>query len=126
MFVYRLTTSKNTRSFVSAIKYWIDNFPQSMARSFSKEFILESISIVLKENTFHFDNKFYRQIQGTAMGTKMAPTYATLVLGYLEKKLYSEYEKIFGEEEKEEFIKAFRRFLDGCFLIWKKSEEDLR
>ena len=67
--------------------------------SFSKESISESISIVLKENTFHFDNKFYRQIQATAMGTKMAPTYATLVLGYLEKELYSEYEKIFGEEE---------------------------
>ena len=77
-----------------------------------------------KENTFHFDNKFYRQIQGTAMGTKMATTYATLVLGYLENKLYSEYEKIFGEEEKEEFIKAFKRFLDDYFLIWKKSEED--
>ena len=91
---------------------------------FSKEFISESMSIVLKENTFHFDNKFYRQIQATAMGTKIAPTYTTLILGYLEKNLYSEYEKIFGEEEKEEFIKAFKRFLDDCFLIGKKSEED--
>ena len=27
------------------------------------------------------------------MGTKMAPTYANLTLGYLERKLYSELEK---------------------------------
>ena len=30
---------------------------------------------------------YYNQIRGTAMGTKFAPTYATLVLAYLEEKL---------------------------------------
>ena len=35
------------------------------------EFMLKAISLILKENTFHFN---YQQIQGTAMGTKMAPT----------------------------------------------------
>jgi hypothetical protein len=34
--------------------------------------------------------KFYQQKRGTAMGTKMAPTYATLVLGYLEHILYEQ------------------------------------
>ncbi|XP_028410554.1 uncharacterized protein LOC114533251 [Dendronephthya gigantea] len=111
---------------LTAIEYWIDNFGNSLNRSFSKEFIMESITIVLKENTFHFVNKLYQQIQGTAMGTKMAPTYATLVLGYLEEKLYSEFETRFGSEQKEEFVRAFQRYLDDCFTIWNKSEEDLR
>jgi hypothetical protein len=31
-------------------------------------------------------NKHYLQIQGTAMGTKMAPSYANLVMGLLEKE----------------------------------------
>jgi hypothetical protein len=35
-----------------------------------------------ERNVFYFDGKLYRQKRGTAMG--MAPTYATLVLGYLE------------------------------------------
>ena len=48
--------------------------PSFRHRPFSKKFILESITIVVKENTLQFDNKFYKQIQGTAMGSKMAPT----------------------------------------------------
>ena len=59
------------------------------------------------------------------MGTKMAPTYATLVTGNLEKQLYVKYEKIIGTEERDKLIQFFKRFLDDCFIIWKKSEEDL-
>ena len=33
------------------------------------------------------------QTSGTAMGTKMAPTYATLALGYLDERLYNHAEK---------------------------------
>ena len=32
------------------------------------------------------NNKYYLQIQGTAMGTKMAPAYANLFMGKLEEK----------------------------------------
>ena len=100
MDVVSLYTSIPHELGLTAIEYWITNFTDSLARPFSKKFILESIAIVLKENTFHFDKKRYRQIQGTAMGTNMAPTYATLVLGFLEKKLYSAFEAKFGAEAK--------------------------
>lgn len=33
---------------------------------------------------------------------------------------------IFDKDEKEVFIKTFKRFLDDCFLIWKKYKEDLQ
>ena len=55
---------------------------------FSKEFILEEIELVLKHNSFYFDGSFYRQVNGTAMGIKFAPTCATLLMAYLEVKLY--------------------------------------
>ena len=110
---------------LTAIEYWIDNYTTSLPRPFSKEFILEAISLVLNENTVSFDNKHYRQLQGTAMGTKMAPTYATLVMGYLEANLYRKYEETFGKIEAEEFINIFKRFLNDCFLFWKRSIEDL-
>jgi hypothetical protein len=51
-------------------------------------FILDALDIILKRNVFYFNDKFYQQIKGTAMGTKVAPTYATLVLGFLEETLY--------------------------------------
>ena len=44
----------------------------------------ELMNLVLKHNVFEFDEKFYLQIQGTAMGTKMAPAYANLFMGGLE------------------------------------------
>jgi hypothetical protein len=37
----------------------------------------------------HFDAIVYKQKLGIAIGTKVAPIYATLMLGYLEEKLYS-------------------------------------
>ena len=36
--------------------------------------------------------------KGTAIGTKMAPSYAILVLGYLENELYSQVTNKMGEE----------------------------
>ena len=82
---------------LKAIEHFFDNFPTILQRLFSKEFILKAISIVLKENTFKFDEKNYKQVQGTAMATKMAPTYATLVMSFLEKQLYQRIEEKYGE-----------------------------
>lgn len=110
---------------LTAVEYWLDNHTNSLPRQFSKEFILESISLILKENTFNFNDNHYRQLQGTAMGTKMAPTYATLVMGYLEQILYEKYKEKFGNDDIEELINGFKRFLDDCFILWKRSTEEL-
>ena len=50
---------------------------------------MEALSFILENNTFQFNDVFYRQRKGTAMGTKVAPIYATLTIGYLEQKLYN-------------------------------------
>jgi hypothetical protein len=38
-------------------------------------------------NNFMFNDEHYLQISGTAMGTKMAPSYANIFLGRLERRL---------------------------------------
>ena len=38
-------------------------------------------------NNFEFNGQHYLQVQGTAMGTKMAPAYANMFMGCLEKQL---------------------------------------
>ena len=55
--------------------------------NYSVEFC-RGLQIILENNNFSFNKSFYNQTKGTAMGTKVAPTYATLVLGFLEEKLY--------------------------------------
>ena len=54
--------------------------------------------------------------KGTAMGTKFAPIFSTLVLGYLEEKLYANLEKEFDCQFKQYIIDNFKRFLDDCFM----------
>ena len=107
---------------LTAIEHWLDKHRESLPRPFPKAFILEAISIVLKENTFQFDDINYKQIQGTAMGTKMPPTYATLTMGFIETQLYERFKEKYGQDEKENFVKLFKRFLDDCFLPWQKTE----
>ena len=72
---------------IKAVGYWLMEYPDSIPFSFSRQFILEGTKIILNNNTFFFDDRLLLQKKGTAMGTKMAPLCATLVLGYLEKQM---------------------------------------
>ena len=51
------------------------------------------LGIVLQQNYFQFADKMYHQIQGTAMGTKMAPSYANVFMAELEETLIENYPK---------------------------------
>nr|XP_022299146.1 uncharacterized protein LOC111107980 [Crassostrea virginica] len=62
---------------------------------------------------------------GTAMGTKVAPTYATLVLGFLEEKLFVTLEETFGQHFGNYIRMSWRRYLDDCFIIWDRGEDQL-
>ena len=45
---------------------------------------MDLASLVLKNSYFEFDQKYYLQKQGTAIGTKMAPSYAILFMDAIE------------------------------------------
>ena len=51
----------------------------------------ELLSIVLTKNYFQFADQMYHQVQGTAMGTKMAPAYANIFMAELEESLLQNY-----------------------------------
>ena len=110
---------------IEAIKYWLEKHPQEIPNRFSKDFILEGIELILKNNSFYFDGTYYRQVKGTAMGTKFAPTYATLTIAYLEIKLYEKVKTEFGQEFSDYFKIYWKRFLDDCFIPWTRSETEL-
>ena len=55
---------------------WKIVFPKSL---------LDALDLVISNNIFQFDDVYYRQRKAVAMGTKFAPVYATLTLGYLEE-----------------------------------------
>ena len=80
---------------IKAIEYWLTLYPENILRRFPREFVIEGINLILN-NTFVFYDTTFLQKQATAMGTKMAPSYATLVLGYLEN-MYDQAKRLFGD-----------------------------
>jgi len=99
---------------IEACKYFLDNNPNNS--TLSSEDICKIIKLILENNYFQFNNKNYIQIMGTAMGSPMAPSYASLFMGKLEKDFL----------QKEKFNPSvWFRFLDDIFMIWNHSTEEL-
>ena len=79
--------------------------------------ICHLIQLILSMNLFVFNEKYYLQIHGTAMGTRMAPSYANLFLGKLERKFLATQNRI---------PRVWWRYIDDTFAIWTHGEPALR
>ena len=85
-----------------------------MHSRFLKGFVLESARIISENNSCTFNDEFYRQISGTAIGTIFSPTYATLPIGYFEVHFYNNCKLKWGKEFQEFILENWSRFLDYC------------
>ena len=74
-------------------------------------------SLVLENNYFEFNDSFYRQKLGTAIGTKFAPVYANLFMTRLEERLL---------DASADKPLVWMRFIDDVFFIWTHGEEKLK
>jgi len=79
--------------------------------------LLELTRCVLENNVFEHNGEIYRQKQGTAIGTKMAPPYAILFMSDLEENLLDS-----------SLLKplVWWRYIDDVFLLWQHGEESLK
>ena len=71
----------------------------------------------------YFNGCIYRQVKGTAMGTKVAPCYANLTMAYLEDKMVQDLRKTLPPDIIERILEDLDRYLDDLFIIWCGSEE---
>ena len=74
------------------------------------------VDFILKHNLFVFDDEQYLQINGTAMGTKMAPTYANIFMYYAENSFHS----AFNFQ-----TTTYFRHIDDIFIIWPHGIDTL-
>ena len=73
--------------------------------------------MVLKKNVFEFNSECFRKISGTAIGTKMAPAYAIIVISIFERKLLT------GSCSKP---LVWFRYIDDIFAFWTFGEDKLK
>ena len=75
------------------------------------EFLLRMLEQVLGFNIFEFDSKLYQQIIGTAMGTRVSPTFACIFMGWLEVKILQAWLQMGGVQPL-----LWRRYIDDILF----------
>ena len=73
--------------------------------------------MILTMNNFSFNDNHYLQIHGTTMGTKMAPSYANLFLGYFEANAL---------ENAPFKPHTWLRYIDDIFIIGTEGLDNLK
>lgn len=76
---------------ITEIQYWLDTQHSELPASIEKGFIVDSLIFILENNIFAIKYSDYRQTAETVMGTKVIPTYANLVMGLYEPKIYNQF-----------------------------------
>jgi hypothetical protein len=80
------------------------------------ECLVEMLTLVLKNNNLTFDGNHYLQINGTAMRTKITPSYVNIFMGDLEERLLLSSLK--------QSLSWFR-FIDDVDMKWIHSDKEL-
>jgi hypothetical protein len=68
----------------AAVKVWLTEFESKLPKGFPTGIVIEALELVMTKNTFQFDDTFWQQLFGTAMGTPCFCVYATVEYGYHE------------------------------------------
>ena len=94
----------------------LDAIEASEISHIPRDVLRQLFEIVLRCNVFSFDGQIYEQIQGTAMGTKMAPSYANLFMDRFERAFLA-------QEPIQPLI--WKRYMDDILCIWTGTRSEL-
>ena len=100
-----------------ALQQAIPTNPPNSKENSMKNMQREMLTLVIKENTFGFADKHYKQLKGVAMGTPVAPTLANLFMGKVEVEAISSWE---GTQPL-----VWLRFIDDILVIMESTPLEL-
>ena len=110
-------TNIDTATALEAFTFLFDHYKKEIPENFPREFFLQALEIVMNRNLFQFDDTFWLQLDGTAMGTPTACLYATISYGVYERnKILPAYST---------FLSFYKRFIDDVFGIWIPSTDGM-
>ena len=85
----------------------------------NKQQDLEMLLLTIKKNVILFNQKYYSQIDGVAMGSPLGPTFANIFLCYHQtlwlKNCLESFKPVYYE-----------RYVDDIFVLFQKLEQVLR
>ncbi|CAJ0949911.1 unnamed protein product [Ranitomeya imitator] len=77
-----------------------------------KAFCCALLTLILTKNFFLFEDEFFIQLNGTAMGSNVAPPYANIFMVDFESKF------IYTHVLFQQFCPLWKRYIDDIFMIW--------
>ncbi|XP_073416057.1 uncharacterized protein [Dendrobates tinctorius] len=86
----------------------------------SMQFCLDLLSLVLHENYFLYEDTYYIQKCGTAMGANIAPAYANAYMNYFEIN------HVFCNDLFLQYATEYHRYIDDIFFIWTGTTSSLQ
>ena len=116
MDVTSLYTNINTDIGINAARRTLERTRRDPNLKPSNATLLKLLELVLCRNNFQFNGQNYLQIQGCAMGTKLAVGYANNAMGSFEDLFVYTWNKQ---------PLLYLRFIDDIFFIWQHGEESL-
>ena len=72
-------------------------------------YLREMLGLILNENSFQFNGENFLQTHGTAMGTKMAVSFANIFMAEIETKLI---------QQSDTKPREWKRYIDDVFSLW--------
>ena len=102
---------------IDVLLHYLENNPNLLPKECPPlHTVKQLMNFILTDNCFKLKTEHYRQIHGTAMGSKSAPPYSSIFVGFIEtmKILPLTLAIIF-----------WRRFIDDIFFIFIGTEEEL-
>ena len=86
----------------------------------NKELVLKLMELILNNNLFTFHEGYYRQKIGSAMGSKVAPSYAD---NFMAEQIDKAIKKLATQGAGK--LKLLKRFLDDLFLVFKGTTKQI-
>jgi len=121
-----LTLPENAKLFLADTKSMYTNIDTSLGLETLKDFLLidstkisttfptnlflQVMELVMRNNIFSFQDTYWLQTSGTAMGTPVACAYATITYGHYENSILLPNFK--------SNLLYYRRYIDDIFRIW--------
>jgi len=114
-------TNVNTAETVELIHTALSGLDSS--HGIDHHYIRHLLDVVMLCNCFGFNDEFYHQINGVAMGTSCAPAFANVALGFKEQFIES-IAKAAGDVQ--DGLILYNRYIDDILIIFQGSRTALR
>jgi uncharacterized protein (UPF0297 family) len=99
---------------INITKFWLN---KNNNQNIIVKQTIELIKVILNQNYFQYDDKYYKPIQDIAMGSPLSGTLTEIYLQYFEEMMIKHWVET-GE------ITCYRRYVDDIIIIFDQNKTD--